>query len=40
MTDLHHQKKIHLRPHKKNSWLASLAFAKMWAGFLKIFTNF
>jgi hypothetical protein len=31
-----------IRPNKKNSWLASLAFAKKWVGgrFFKIFTNF
>ena len=26
------KKEILCRPHKKNSWLASLAFAKKWAG--------
>ena len=26
------QNKLMFRPHKKNSWLASLAFAKKWVG--------
>ena len=33
---------LNIRPHKKKSWLASLAFAKKWAGgrFFLIFTDF